>query len=128
MKVPIKYIVFGKYPNNVQCHYCQTSAVLIDSAFIYGKSYGNVWYCDGCGAYVGCHKNTYAPLGIVANGDLRRLKMKAHKKFDRLWKEEGFTRSQAYNWLSQMLNLPKKQCHIGMFDIDMCIKVLEVLK
>lgn len=36
------------------CDYCGGRVILTDSAIVYhGKSYGNIYYCTNCGAYVG---------------------------------------------------------------------------
>jgi hypothetical protein len=37
-------------------------------------------------------------------------------------------RSHAYQFLAKRLEIPVKDCHIGMFDLETCQKVLEVLK
>jgi len=36
------------------------------------------------------------------------------------------TRTDAYGWLSRQLGIEFKSCHIGMFDVEMCQKVIEV--
>ena len=37
---------------DVFCDYCGTKADLVDSSVIYGKSYGDIYLCPNCGAYV----------------------------------------------------------------------------
>lgn len=120
----------------VTCDYCGKPAKLIDSALLYGMSYGMVWSCDPCGAYVGCHKNSknHIPLGRLANPELRMWKRKAHAYFDPLWQRKmemqgcakNVARQAGYKWLSKMLNIPAEKCHIGMFDVETCRKVVEV--
>lgn len=51
--------------------------------------------------------------------------MRAHTAFDRLWKGGG-DRSAAYAWLAGALGISKNECHIGMFDVDMCKRVVRV--
>ena len=89
-----------------------------------------------CDSYVGCHPNTTKPLGRMANKKLRTMKSKAHYYFDPLWKNRVFARkkslshnrTKAYQWLAEQLDLPESKCHIGLFDVDMCRKVIQVCK
>lgn len=116
---------------DVKCPYCGGKAVLRDSAIIYhGKSYGNAWICENyprCDAYVGCHKRGDAPLGRLANAELRKAKKLAHWAFDPLWRRHGQrARSVAYKWLAKALGIPESECHIEMFDVAMCERVAEV--
>lgn len=84
------------------------------------------YLCRPCDAYVGCHKGT-TPLGRLANAELRAAKSRAHLAFDPLWKEKYFrSRTRAYNWLAQQLKINASDCHIGMFDLDMCSRVVSV--
>lgn len=130
------------------CPYCGTKPDFIDSKVIYGKSYGMVYYCCHCDAYVGVHKGTDQALGRLANKELREAKKKAHFYFDQLWdrklkswmkkndkhsKKEisvmrRIVRNQAYNWLSKKMNLPAKHTHIGMFSIERCEEVIKLCK
>lgn len=86
-----------------------------------------IYYCKACQAYVGVHKGTNKPLGILANAELRGWKKRAHFYFDRLWKSKIMTRAQAYKWLSEQLNKNIAQTHIGMFDVDDCKRVVDVV-
>lgn len=111
----------------VICPYCGKPAALVDDEVIYGRSYGHkAYWCKPCDAYVGCHKGTETPMGRLANRELRKWKMRAHAAFDMIWKCRYMRRYNAYAWLAEELNIPAEQCHIGMFDVDMCKKVIEV--
>jgi hypothetical protein len=112
----------------ILCNYCSNQAILADSAEVYnGRSYGPIWVCHPCQAWVGCHKGTDKPLGRLANAMLRRLKMRAHSAFDRYWKNTKTTsRKQAYAALATVLGVSLDDCHIGMFDEDMCKRVIAV--
>ena len=35
---------------------------------------------------------------------------------------------EAYKWLSEQLGMPRKDTHIGMFDVDQCKRVVEICK
>lgn len=121
----------------VICPYCDLDAELVDSAEIYnGKSYGMMWLCRQCGAYVGTHNNSpsHKPLGRLANAELREYKKAAHDAFDVLWmrkmQKEKISKSKArrsaYEWLSSQLGISKKNCHIGMMDVATCKRVIDL--
>ena len=113
------------------CPYCKIPSVLIESKEVYGKDYGKLYICNKCQAYVGCHKGTENALGRLANKELRRLKMEAHKYFDQLWKgkkNRKKARTEAYRWLSRNLVIQPEFTHIGMFSENTLIKVIELSK
>ena len=113
-----------------KCPYCQKEAILIDSRVIYGKSYGLIWLCSPCKAWVGTHKNspTHKPLGSLAKEELRVLRMKAHEIFDSLWRKWGITRREAYAYLQNLMDMTPEQAHIGRFNEHECQKLLKLLK
>ncbi len=111
----------------VDCPYCGNLAHLVIGSVIYPKRqdlrFLKFWLCSDDShhwAYVGCHKGTSIPLGRLADGELRKAKSSAHRAFDPLWRDRHMTRAEAYLWLSQTLNIPKVECHIGMFDLNLC--------
>lgn len=110
----------------VICPYCGKQAAYIDSKVIYGKSYGMIYLCCPCDAYVGVHEGTDRPLGRLANKDLRKWKMAAHEAFDPLWKSGRMKRAAAYQWLADLMELTRDETHIGMFDIPECMKVIAI--
>lgn len=54
--------------------------------------------------------------------------MAAHAAFDPIWKSGQKKRGSAYAWLCDRLGIDKKDCHIGMFDVDMCKRVVAACK
>lgn len=119
------------------CPYCGEKPQLVDSSVIYnGRSYGMIYLCKPCNAYVGCHKNTTNPLGRLADKDLREWKKMAHKYFDNLWARSAnhnkitrpAARKNGYAWLSKQLDIEYKYCHIGMFDVETCKEVVDLCK
>lgn len=119
-----------------KCPYCGRKPRYCDSKEIYGSSYGMVYYCKLCDAYVGVHhKTSKRALGRLANSELREAKKEAHKYFDPLWMRkmnQGFSkkeaRNSAYEWLAKSLHIAKRHCHIGMFDVELCKQVVEICK
>lgn len=114
----------------VICDYCGKPAQFVDSAIVYhGHSYGMIYYCHDCNAWVGCHKDSDAPLGRLANAELRNWKRGAHAVFDPLWRRRIIgNRQKAYAWLSEQMGLPPEKTHIGMFDVDQCKQVIRLCK
>lgn len=114
----------------VYCDYCGRETEYVDSKVIYGKSYGKIYLCRNCMAYVGVHKGTDKPLGRLANAELRNWKKAAHAAFDPLWKYGRFRghRNAAYAWLAQKMGLPVEKTHIGMFDVGQCRKAIEIIE
>lgn len=127
----------------ITCPYCNSIATLENSIKVYKKDYGLMYICGNypdCDAYVGVHKNTTKPLGRLSNKELRKWKNKAHAVFDPLWqrklekrrKERGekykkvWARGSGYKWLALQLGIEMKDCHIGMFDIELCKKTVEI--
>lgn len=117
------------------CPYCGKNTEFVDSEEVYGKSYGMIYLCRDCKAWVGVHKGTKNALGRLANSELRDAKKEAHFYFDKLWKakiESGVrkkvARGKAYKWLSQQLGISKEETHIGWFDVSQCIEVVKICR
>lgn len=115
------------------CPYCESKTKYVDSSVVYGKSYGMIYYCEDCKAWVGVHNGTDKALGRLANAELRGWKIKAHALFDKLWRkkmQQGFSkkeaRGKAYSWLTEELGIEPEETHIGFFDVDQCKKVVEL--
>lgn len=112
------------------CPYCGSTAILADSAMVYGTSYGNMWICPNfptCNSYVGVHKRTNEPLGRLANEQLRILKRKCHDAFDPIWQQGKMKRNDVYILLAERMGIPKEQCHFGMFDVEQCKEALKAI-
>lgn len=117
------------------CPYCEGVTVYVDSKEVYAKSYGMIYLCRPCSAWVGVHKGTNNALGRIANAELREEKKAAHYYFDKLWlakvaagTKKGKARGKAYIWLSKQLGTILEETHIGFFDVALCQKVVEVCK
>ena len=115
------------------CPYCQRVSEYVDSAVVYSRSYGMIYLCRSCRAWVGVHKGTDRPLGRLADAELRDAKKAAHAAFDPLWKRKMRTgvaknkaRGAGYRWLAEQLDIPYSQCHIGMFDANTCRRVVDI--
>jgi hypothetical protein len=110
-----------------KCPYCEGAPQLVDSVMLYGTSYGMMWLCQTCDAYVGIHKDSdNIPLGRLANRELRYWKKEAHASFDPIWKTGKMKRKQAYTWLCSQLQIERRLTHIGMFNVTQCRSVVAV--
>ena len=120
----------------VICPYCQNDAKFVTGRKIYPHRpdlFNKRFYlCEPCGAYVGTHRGTKAPLGRLADQELRQWKMKAHAAFDPLWQVSSSLRSRrrssCYKRLAKAMNINAQECHIGLFDVDQCKQVVELIK
>ncbi len=122
----------------VTCPYCNQLADLQDSSVVYNQSYGMIWICLPCQAWVGVHKDSreYKPLGRLANKELREAKIEVHTLFDKLWKHKiikynvskNKARDAGYKWLARQMSIPTSKCHIGMFNLQQCQLAVEICK
>lgn len=123
------------------CPYCGKDSELVPGTEIYSKDYGRLMrICRPCQAWVGCHADSEEAMGRLANEELRYWKKLAHSAFDPLWEKAAINliwnkyipnvnnRTKAYMWLADQLSLDMDDCHIGMFDIEYCKKVIAVCK
>lgn len=129
-----------KYFDGKLCPYCDAPTEYIDSAPLYGKSYGMIYICWPCFAYVGVHKGTDKALGRLSNKELREAKKKAHYYFDQIARTSLINqiskeyvpgvsnRNKAYYWLASQMGITRAECHIGMFDVAECKQVVEICR
>lgn len=110
------------------CPYCHIQTEYKSSIEIYGVDYGMIYICPKCRAYVGVHSGTNIAKGRLADANLRRCKIEAHRYFDRIYKSGMMKRTEAYKWLSEQLQIPQEYTHIGMFNPETCAKVVDVSK
>lgn len=67
-----------------------------------------------------------AALAAPAGSELAKARIAAHAAFDPLWQAGVFSRTSAYNWLAQKLGIRKDRCHMVLFDVEQCRKVVTV--
>ncbi|MDE6277931.1 MAG: DUF3268 family zinc-finger domain-containing protein [Muribaculaceae bacterium] len=113
-----------------KCPYCGGVPELREAREIFGpaaEGRGRYYVCPGCGARVSCHPYSEQPKGRVASARLRALRRQAHRLFDIVWKD-GHKRSRynAYSWLALRLGRPRHLVHMGYFDEDDCLRVIDL--
>lgn len=119
----------------IDCPYCGGQATLQSSKRIYKRyDHGEIYICENhgrlCDAYVFCHKGDNLPLGTLANRTTQIARSEAHSKVDRLWRDNGWNRGDAYKMLSDLMGLKREECHIGLFNEEQCyhaIKCVELI-
>jgi hypothetical protein len=107
-----------------------SNAVVRPAADIYGdpSNHGELYVCSNyprCQSYVGIHPGTMIPMGTLANGDLRNLRIKAHRTFDRIWQNKIMSRDSAYRWMADYFGLRLQDAHIGMFGEYRCSELIK---
>ena len=117
------------------CRYCGGVIRLVPASSIYGESAERLgmkeewlYQCQNCNARVGCHKGTRRPLGNVANEVLRLKGMETHQVFDSFWRAKRMSRTKAYRWLSEQMELPESKAHIGGFEMEQCQQLIELCR
>jgi len=122
------------------CPYCGRLTEFVDSKKVYGKSYGMIYLCESCDAFTGVHEGTSKAHGRLGNKELREAKHKAHQYFDKIartslinkiwdkWIPNVSNRNKAYKWLAQQMGIDEEICHIGMMDVEQCMRVIEICK
>jgi hypothetical protein len=116
------------------CPYCLRFAKLTTGETIYPHredlAKKRFWWCRPCMAWVGIHENSRdnAPLGTLANSQLRHARQKVHALFDPLWQSGEKTRSEAYAWLAKLLRRPPRSVHIGEMNLEQCAEAVRKMK
>jgi hypothetical protein len=124
-----------EYP--VTC-FCGSPAHLHNNKKLYGKEYGKVPYayiCDRfpvCRGSVGVHPQG-KPLGTIPDPQTKAMRIKLHAIIDPLWRDQTQrskkkARGSVYGWLRRISGLSAEECHVGMFDADMCLKMMMLIR
>ena len=83
------------------------------------------WSCTrypACKGIHGAHPNG-EPLGIPADAETKRWRVKAHAVFDQI----DMPRKERYLHLQRLMGLSKDEAHIGRFDIEQCKRLIQLL-
>lgn len=118
-----------KKQTEVFCPYCGRRAVLRPITYVVGENRRifdpdqMVYVCSvypACNAYVAANKKNLRPLGSLADGELRNLRIQAHRALRSLWQNGYLSEKDAYHWLSGKLGLTEKDTHIAKFSHYRC--------
>lgn len=113
----------------IRCPYCGSLASKRPASYVYGKKADKNKFLYVCDRYPKCDTYVAAtekglPMGTLANKELRRKRIAAHKSLNRIWKKGFMTKEQVYVWLQSRLNMTDKQMHIGKFGEYYCNRVI----
>lgn len=122
-----------KKPKKIYCPYCGAIAVKRKAEDIYEdvseeSAAKEFWVCSRyptCDAYVTSGRDG-KPLGMLANKELRRLRIAAHQCFDEIYKNKILTRHQAYGLLADRFGIPQRYAHIASFDTYRCNETIKM--
>jgi len=117
-----------------RCLDCGGASVLTPGTelFSYGAERDLMyWVCEDCFARVRCHDGSTRPMGRPAGRSTALLRREAHLLFDAIWSPcagsmiDGMSaREWLYHALATDLGLSRDRCHIGMFNDEMCRRVI----
>jgi len=65
--------------------------------------------------------------GTFRQDDLKSLRTYTHTAFDKIWQEEGYIRTEAYELLAEVMGLSSKKAHIALFTKAQCHTLLDWL-
>lgn len=86
------------------------------------------WICDICKNFVGTHHNSddkTKPLGVIANKELKQLRVKIHSIIDPIWKSGKEDRKALYARLSKLLGYRYHTAEIR--NIEDANRIIELL-
>ena len=95
------------------------------------KIYGWAWRCTapGCDGMVSAHQRTGEPMGTPATKEVRKLRSRCHRLFDKWMHLRGCDATyKAYAELGSKLGLKKDRMHFGLFDANQCDVALKLLQ
>ena len=123
----------GIDPTRLRCQYCGGSVVLRSADGVYRKNPNHtmLYVCSNyprCDAYVRTHSGTSIPVGTLANPRLRKLRHQAHYYFNQLYYSGLMSKQEAYRWLTELLQIPPSEAHIGLLGEYYCNEVIKESK
>lgn len=114
------------------CWKCGGDVELVDNVVLYGSRHGAglAYRCTKCGMHTGVHKGTHTAVGVLADAEMRALRMQCHSFFDEFWigaKDPMRRRRMMYERLAKDMGLRREDCHFGYFDKDQLLKARAIV-
>ena len=83
----------------------QADAVLGDRVYPHRKDLHKLMFyqCGACNNFVGTHRNSMRPLGVIATPAIKQRRQQIHRVLDPLWQHGPYTRNKVYSILSDRL-------------------------
>lgn len=92
-------------------------------------SHLNFYKCPECGGYVGCHRGSTRPLGVIPTPDIKRARSYIHGLLDPMWRTRKYGKSRGwwYRNIAKELGIP--EYHTGWTrSIEECRDVWRAIK
>lgn len=71
--------------------------------------------CDACMQFVGCHKGSGKPLGVIPTKEFKQIRMQIHAFIDPLWNFEGKSkRTAVYKSMRKLMKLNRDYHTAGL--------------
>ena len=82
------------------------------------------WRCQTCRNFVGTHKGTDRPLGVIATTTMKARRMQIHALIDPLWRGGMIKRKKLYRIMSRILGYEYHTAETrSLAELDMVEKV-----
>lgn len=109
------------------CNLCSATVELVSKKEIYESANKNdfVYLCTNCRAYIGCKSGTCIATGSLANEVIRLARREAHAALSELLKSGRMNKSEAYEWMQHLLNLPLNRRGIGWLNENECRQLIK---
>ena len=115
-----------------KCSVCDGKVALVENKVVYGMNYGWPWIylCQSpeCRAYVGCHANTYHPLGTLADGRTRSARKAAYAALREYCDLQGMSHTDGRGWAAQALGVPEIKGGVGWLTLEQCKQLIDLCK
>lgn len=82
------------------------------------------YQCPVCKNFVGTHKGTDRPLGVIASAEIKKERMKIHDIIDPLWKMQKIPRKEIYRQISSRLGYEYHTANLKT--VEDCRKVYSI--
>ena len=81
--------------------------------------------CPVCKNFVGTHKGTEIPLGVIANEEIKNARMHIHSLLDPIWRSGKVSRRKCYKLISNKLGYEYHTANLK--SIDECRNVYSII-
>lgn len=114
---------------HMKCPECVDGVLVLRHSRRFSRPFFGCSNWPACDCTHGAHPDG-KPLGVPANKETRKWRIKAHDAFDRLWSGPSgrMSRKQAYRLMQQLMGMTPAEAHIGNFSIDQCQSLIQAIE
>lgn len=112
--------------HDVACPECGSAMRLRQDSYFTGRFYGctHFPFCRGTRRANADGSLREAPM----TEGIKEARIAAGRAFDSLWQSNAMSRGEAYTWMQKAMGLTHRQAHIGLFRIEQCQRLIELVK